>query len=141
MRYLVHVRALIAGLVLLAGSGLALGGAEPPDVINYQGVLCDAAGHPLSGDFEMIFRFVDAGGGPGTCAGGKVPGAACTVATDCPGGCSINGAVNCNSTAECLAQSLGKCVNPPPGTCGSELAREEHCAVGGPAPCTVETAP
>src|SRR5262245_40634424 len=100
MRYLMHVCASIAGLVLLAGSGLALG-AEPPDLMNYQGVLRNAAGHPLSGNYEMIFRFVNAASGPGTCAGGKVPGAPCTVATDCPGGCSVNGAVNCNTTLDC----------------------------------------
>jgi hypothetical protein len=85
MRYLQHACASIAGLVLLAGAGLALGQVEPPDVINYQGVLRDAAGHAESGDFEMIFRFFDLAGG------------------------------------------------------GSELAKSEHCAVAGPAPCALET--
>src|SRR5262245_44607832 len=78
MKYFVH------GLVLLVGSGLALAVVEPPDVINYQAVLRDAADHPVSGDFEMIFRFYDS--------------------------------------------DIG----------GSELARDEHCALAGPAPCVVK---
>jgi hypothetical protein len=40
-------------------SGVALA-VDPPALINYQGVLRDSAGFPLSGDYAMIFRFFDA---------------------------------------------------------------------------------
>lgn len=41
-------------------SGLA---AEPPEGVNYQGVLRDAAGQPLTGEVDMIFHFYDAESG------------------------------------------------------------------------------
>jgi len=34
--------------------------ADPPDLVNYQGVLRGAAGAPLEGDFDMVFRFFSA---------------------------------------------------------------------------------
>src|SRR5262245_36827332 len=72
----------IVGVMLLAGARVALGQVEPPDLINYQGVLRNAAGDAESGDFEMVFRFFDADvagnelasdehcavGGPAVCA-------------------------------------------------------------------------
>jgi hypothetical protein len=39
------------------------GGAEPPGLISYQGVLRDASDRPLTGTYDMIFRFVDAASG------------------------------------------------------------------------------
>ncbi|RMF76246.1 MAG: hypothetical protein D6738_01855 [Acidobacteria bacterium] len=42
--------------LLLAG-GLALAQSATPSEINYQGVLRDAAGVPLDGDYDMVFRF------------------------------------------------------------------------------------
>lgn len=49
----------IVGLVLIA-AGVAPAGAAIPDQINYQGVLRDAAGQPLSGNFDMAFLFWNA---------------------------------------------------------------------------------
>jgi len=53
--------------------------ATPPEILNYQGVLRDATGTPLSGDYSMIFRLVDAVGAEilvddqtGSAAGGGV---------------------------------------------------------------------
>src|SRR5262245_19810576 len=44
----------------LALTALNLAAAEPPALINYQGVLRDAGGNPLSGSFNMTFRLYDA---------------------------------------------------------------------------------
>ncbi|HHN74340.1 MAG TPA: hypothetical protein ENK10_03845 [Acidobacteria bacterium] len=41
----------------LAFGGFAALGATPPEAVNYQGVLRDAADKPLDGDYEMEFRF------------------------------------------------------------------------------------
>ncbi len=46
-------------LASLAALGPAFAQATPPDHINYQGVLRDAAGQPLTGTFSMIFRYFD----------------------------------------------------------------------------------
>ena len=37
-----------------------LSAAEPPGLINYQGVLRDASDNPLNGNREMVFSFYDA---------------------------------------------------------------------------------
>jgi hypothetical protein len=44
-------------VALLAVTPLAA--ATPPNVINYQGVLRDAAGNPSNGSFDMVFRLFD----------------------------------------------------------------------------------
>ena len=44
-------------LSVLAGASLA---AEPPDLVNYQGVLRAADDAPLDGVHDMIFRFFSA---------------------------------------------------------------------------------
>ena len=48
----------IACFLCLTGS--LLHAADPPLLINYQGVLRDAAGKPLSGTYDMAFGFYDA---------------------------------------------------------------------------------
>jgi hypothetical protein len=57
----------IGGLALLFAGGIGaagLGGttmaAEPPALMNYEGVLRDPNGVPQNGDFDMTFRFFDA---------------------------------------------------------------------------------
>lgn len=47
------------GAFLLVVPSLVWGVAMPPGVVNYQGVLRSASGAPLSGTYDMIFRFVD----------------------------------------------------------------------------------
>lgn len=49
---------LLAASAALGPSGLVEAGG-PPGVMNYQGVLRDAAGNPLNGTFDMVFRFHD----------------------------------------------------------------------------------
>ena len=56
--------------LLLACTALSFS-AESPQLINYQGVLRDAAGSPENGPFDMVFRFYDADGGP-TCSSGTL---------------------------------------------------------------------
>ena len=46
-------------LALLLTAGLAAA-ADPPTVVNYQGVLRDATDKPRAGAFDMVFRFYDA---------------------------------------------------------------------------------
>jgi len=53
------IRTAALALLLVMG-GLA---AAAPDRIHYQGVLRDAAGNPLDGDHDMVFRFFDAASG------------------------------------------------------------------------------
>lgn len=53
-------RLIVLCSMILFGAALA---ASPPGVVNYQGVLRDAAGNPLDGDKAMIFRFYDAASG------------------------------------------------------------------------------
>jgi hypothetical protein len=48
-------RLLIVALTVLCALPMALG-ARPPRVLNYQGVLRDAAGSPLDGTYTMTFR-------------------------------------------------------------------------------------
>ena len=48
---------LLASICLLAGS--LLWAAEPPTYVNYQGVLRDSSGRPLSGSHNMVFGFYD----------------------------------------------------------------------------------
>ena len=49
---------LLAALAAPAAPVFAL--ATPTGLVNYQGVLRSAAGAPLSGTYDMVFRFVDA---------------------------------------------------------------------------------
>ena len=51
---------LLALLGTAAIAGHAVFAADPPDRVNYQGVLRDAAGAPRNGAFDMTFRFFDA---------------------------------------------------------------------------------
>jgi hypothetical protein len=50
---------LLCGAVLLAVPGV-LSAASPPPLINYQGVLRGPADEPLTGTYDMTFRFFDA---------------------------------------------------------------------------------
>ena len=52
------IRAEQTGAVLCIGGGSALA-ADPPSLINYQGVLRDNVDVPLTGDHDMVFRFFD----------------------------------------------------------------------------------
>ncbi|MCP3982717.1 MAG: hypothetical protein GY716_25785 [bacterium] len=61
---------LIATLLVL-GAALSATAAEPPGLVNYQGVLRDASGLPIDGSRDMVFRFYDADGGP-TCSVGTL---------------------------------------------------------------------
>ena len=47
-------------VVLAFQSGMA---ATPPELVSYQGVLRSAAGAPLDGSYDMVFRFTDAPAG------------------------------------------------------------------------------
>lgn len=69
------------GVVLLLGwCGMSLA-ASPPERINFQGVLRDAAGAPAAdGDYSMVFRFF--GNGAGACDCGRANGTpGCTDAS------------------------------------------------------------
>ncbi len=48
---------IVAVVLLISASALA---AVPPTLVNYQGVLRDAADKPRNGTFDMVFRFFDA---------------------------------------------------------------------------------
>src|SRR5262245_30902392 len=48
-------------LVILA-VGAAVRAAQPPTILNYQGVLRDAADKPKTGTFDMVFRLFDSAG-------------------------------------------------------------------------------
>ena len=50
---------LLLGALLLT-VGIAFAQATPPEYLNYQGVLRDAADAPLGGNYDMVFRFFDA---------------------------------------------------------------------------------
>jgi len=52
-------RILFVSVLLVLASGTAALGADPPEVIHYQGVLRDAADVPQNGPFAMTFRFFD----------------------------------------------------------------------------------
>jgi len=52
--------ATILGLVCLFA--MRAGGATPPDTINYQGILRDNAGDPLTGVYDMVFLFYETDG-------------------------------------------------------------------------------
>src|SRR5258706_9258795 len=45
--------------LVLAGIWGALHAAPPPSLINYQGVLRNASGKPLTGTFDVLFSFYD----------------------------------------------------------------------------------
>jgi hypothetical protein len=51
------VTALVAAAIL---AGSICHAASPPTLVNYQGVLRDAADRPLDGDHDMVFRFFSA---------------------------------------------------------------------------------
>lgn len=50
---------LVMMIATVAGTALAI----PPEAINYQGVLRDAAGNPLDGSHDMVFRYYSADSG------------------------------------------------------------------------------
>ena len=50
-------------IVMLTGFGVAAPAAAPPPFVNYQGVLRDASNAPLSGTYDMVFRFYSASTG------------------------------------------------------------------------------
>ncbi|MCU0231299.1 MAG: hypothetical protein MUC67_07955, partial [Acidobacteria bacterium] len=52
--------AALAALLLVALAAPAARAATPPPLVNYQGVLRDAADKPRSGSFDMVFRFFSA---------------------------------------------------------------------------------
>ena len=45
---------IVLGLALVSGFA-----AQPPELINYQGVLRDGGGEPLDGSYDMVFRLYD----------------------------------------------------------------------------------
>lgn len=51
------MKRLVLALAVAASSALA---ADPPTLVNYQGVLRDASDKPRNGTFDMVFRFFDA---------------------------------------------------------------------------------
>jgi hypothetical protein len=53
----------LLSVLIVISSGPALAQALPPDNLNYQGVLRNAEGVPLYGEFPMVFRFYSAPGG------------------------------------------------------------------------------
>ncbi len=57
MNTLVTARVVAA---LLAFSALPAWAAGPPGIVNYQGVLRDSSSSPLTGNYDMVFRFYDA---------------------------------------------------------------------------------
>jgi hypothetical protein len=52
-----------AVVLVLVVSPMAIHAAQPPDPVNYQGVLRGTDDAPLDGDFDMVFRFFSAGTG------------------------------------------------------------------------------
>jgi hypothetical protein len=51
------LRFAFAGILFLPLAAPFAGAASPPDRVNYQGVLRSATGAPLSGTFDMVFKF------------------------------------------------------------------------------------
>ena len=69
---------IILALVAIAFTSMVLA-ADPPELLNYQGVLRNSSDEPLDGGFPMTFRFFDAvmGGWDGLDGGiGKIQGLA-----------------------------------------------------------------
>ena len=58
-RHCAHSRWMVS-ITLLLALPAALHGASPPPLINYQGVLRGAGDEPLTGSYDMTFRFFDA---------------------------------------------------------------------------------
>ncbi len=56
-------RWLESAVLVIVFTTLSLTAAEPPALINYQGVLRDASDNPLSGSYDMTFRLHDAESG------------------------------------------------------------------------------
>jgi len=50
-------------MILFVFSATALLASTPPGLVNYQGILRDSSDNPLSGTFDMVFRFYDASSG------------------------------------------------------------------------------
>jgi hypothetical protein len=50
-------------MILFVFSTTVLLASTPPGLVNYQGVLRDSSDQPLSGTFDMVFRFYDASSG------------------------------------------------------------------------------
>ena len=55
-----NVLAGLAAVALAAGAWPPAHAATPPATVNYQGVLRDQNDTPLSGTYDMVFRFMDA---------------------------------------------------------------------------------
>ena len=51
-----RIHQVLASLLFLSAAS-ALPAAAPPELVNYQGVLRSAAGSPLDGTYDMVFRF------------------------------------------------------------------------------------
>lgn len=99
-----------------SSSALATGGVYDPVADDWRvtntGSVCTTGplnGHGCQADENC----------PGTCSGGANNAGACSGNQDCLGGCQNNPAVRCAINTECSSQGLGKCTNPPPGTCGN----------------------
>lgn len=58
-----HRSSLTVALFLILASASQASAASPPQLLNYQGVLRDANGLPLTGDYPMVFRLVERGAG------------------------------------------------------------------------------
>jgi len=52
-------RAALICTLVLAGIGPVTGQGIPPDGVNYQGVLRDQNNNPLTGTYDLVFRFMD----------------------------------------------------------------------------------
>jgi len=54
------VAGMLCSIMLLVGPGTAVATVLPPPQLNYQGVLRGPADEPLTGTYDMTFRFFDA---------------------------------------------------------------------------------
>lgn len=61
------MKQIMISIVLLLSFAEVVVAAEPPNRVNYQGVLRDDQGQPMNGEFAMIFRFYDTDGGAPPC--------------------------------------------------------------------------
>ncbi|MCP3982719.1 MAG: hypothetical protein GY716_25795 [bacterium] len=62
-------RRCLQGFFLLFCTFVSIDAAEPPGLVNYQGVLRDSSGVPIDGTRDMVFRFYDTDGGAGCVSG------------------------------------------------------------------------
>jgi hypothetical protein len=124
------------GLLVLLGWAGSIQATSPPERVNFQGVLRDAAGAPANGDFEMVFVFF--GDGVGACDCLEVNGSpGCNDATcdadvcaSNPGCCSTTWDSACVAAAEAIA-SCQVCA------ADEEALTDDHSAVAGVLDVTV----